>query len=637
MLDINTYTQNNFNNNILYLQKHHYNLYQKILEYENQILNNNLPEEFALDYINSCFDIVELSTERYLYAKQSSKLIEIMKKSVNFKKNENVFETFKILDKSSLRPAYNFAFELFEKYGDKTKELKHIYKFIFFGSGLHLEQIHKKVAAKSYLIVEDNIELFRLSLFTTKYFELAKEAQLFFAVDCDNNKFDTIAKIFLEKNFYYNQYIKFFESISHSENKLKQFHTLVVSQSHLNFFYTSILEQYTRPLNYLQNNYKFINLNSNSLKMFCKKQSAILVAPGPSLDKNIELINNSKEKLFIVALSATLSTLENANIQPDIVTHFDGFERSKTHFDKLQNKNFLQNSILLFSAKTPQSIVNMFTKEQIFFFESGTNYKEGFGELSAFCAGSATYLILMALKFKNIYLIGLDLALDEKTLKTHCASYSYSQKINENENENVLTFRDSIIEVEGNLQNIVKSTPNFKLSIDAINEITAGLKEEYQKIYNISNGARFCNIEPANSIELKSKKKNKSLKESKKYFQLNCKDKLSSKEQLFLSQIFELIQTKKTFIVNFSTFKHTDIASFEKSLIQLENDLCYCRERVCEVFSILFSNYLRYVYGFIFDSCNTKDITIDLNTIQLQLTQSLLDIIEKLEIHFKAR
>ena len=270
MLDINTYTQNNFNNNILYLQKHHYNLYQKILEYENQILNNNLPEEFALDYINSCFDIVELSTERYLYAKQSSKLIEIMKKSVNFKKNENVFETFKILDKSSLRPAYNFAFELFEKYGDKTKELKHIYKFIFFGSGLHLEQIHKKVAAKSYLIVEDNIELFRLSLFTTKYFGLAKEAQLFFAVDCDNNKFDTIAKIFLEKNFYYNQYIKFFESISHSENKLKQFHTLVVSQSHLNFFYTSILEQYTRPLNYLQNNYKFINLNSNSLKCFVK-------------------------------------------------------------------------------------------------------------------------------------------------------------------------------------------------------------------------------------------------------------------------------------------------------------------------------------------------------------------------------
>jgi len=632
MVNKNELITTNFHKNIGYLEENHHEIYEKIVAYEDYISQNNITENFRLSYENDGFDILNMQTNKYLYNKQSRDFIQIMRESVNFKKDENVFESFKVLEASKRLKGYNFVFDIFQKYGDKTKEMQHISKFIFFGVGLHIESITNKIDADYYLFVEDNIELFRLSLFTTQYFEIAKEAELFFAITTDEKEFATLGKRFLEEVPYYNHYIKFFESVFHSEEKLKEFHTLVVSQSHLNFFYSSILEQYTRPIHYLKQHYNFLNLNAPALKHFCRDKSVILVAPGPSLDENIEFLQVNSDKCFIVALSATLRSLEIAKIKPDIITHFDGFDRSIIHFEKLQDKSFMNDSLLLLSAKTPQEVVTMLDKKRIFFFETGTNYKQGFGELSAFCAGSATYLILIVLGFKNISLVGLDLALNQETLQAHSTGYSYKFEVDMQQDK--LSFRDTIIEVDGNLQESVKTTPNFALSISAIDEITLGLKQSYQTVYNFSNGAKFQNTQNIDDGSVSSTSQ-KSLIELSKEFQQNSACKLSKNEKEFLVDIYRVSDEKRVYIETFKFSHYRDADSFFIALTQLRNNLCSCNQKRCEVVSLLFENYTNFVYGFIFDAYNTNGITPDIKEIQALLASNLLDTVDEFAKHFK--
>ena len=72
------------------------------------------------------------------------------------------------------------------KYADKEKTtMKKLYKFIFLGVGLglHLTTIHEKLQSNVYFIVEEDLELFRLSLFVTNYKDMSSHgAQLLFSI-----------------------------------------------------------------------------------------------------------------------------------------------------------------------------------------------------------------------------------------------------------------------------------------------------------------------------------------------------------------------------------------------------------------------------------------------------------------------
>ena len=67
----------------------------------------------------------------------------------------------------------------------KKKRFKKIDKFIFLGTllGRHIPRIAQKVDAKMYLVLERNLEIFRLSLFTVDYTLLAKKGVVFSVMD----------------------------------------------------------------------------------------------------------------------------------------------------------------------------------------------------------------------------------------------------------------------------------------------------------------------------------------------------------------------------------------------------------------------------------------------------------------------
>jgi hypothetical protein len=482
MQDINQQITNTYTQNLAYLQEQHKYMLEKLSSFENALDNNHYQKRYELVFENGGFDIFIYETQSYLYQKKPIDFLKPLLQSINSSKTDNAF--------IALDPESPF-------YTPPQGDLVDFGKFIFFGigTGEHIEQIHNKIDASCYFIVEDELELFYLSLMTTPYYKIAQTSELFFAILETKEEFLNRSNIFLEQNYHLNHSIKFLKLPYFTEEKVEQFHTAITTQSHLHFHHQSILEQYIRPLYYLQNNYNFLNILAQTKAPILANLPVILLAPGPSLMQNIAYLQKHQKYFCLVALSAVLPILQKHSIVPDIITHVDGFERSKAHFDALPDlPSYLKDTPILLSARTPLSIAKLFQKEQLFFFENATNYKKDFGSISAFCAGSSSYLLLIAMQVKELYLLGLDLALDQKTLATHADGYLYTQQATQK--SDTLSFRDSIVYTKGNFSKELASTPNFLLSIKAINEITQGLKTPQQQVYNLSNGANFDSIEP---------------------------------------------------------------------------------------------------------------------------------------------
>ena len=630
--DINAIVIENYHKNIEYIKELHPSLFEKLSAYETTLDNASALQRYELSYEAGGFDIFDTQSSTFLYLQQSGKIRRAIQESVNFQKNENVFETFKLVDAPPA--AYRDILKLYSQYSNKEQTMKRIEKFIFFGTGLHIEDVHTKIRAKFYYIVEDSLELFRLSLFTTPYYEIAKVATLTFAIDAKQKEFQALSQKFLDDAFYYNHFIKFFSALHHNEAKLKAMHTLIVSQSHLNFFYSSMLEQYSRSLYYLHHNYNFLNLLDTQLHASLREKPTLLIAPGPSLEKNREWLKKNQQKFLIVALSATLPILYDAEIKPDIITHFDGFERSAVHFTKVKELSFFDDALLLFATKTPQSIVTLFEKKQLFFFESNTEFKKDFGSISAFCAGSSSFLILVALKIERIYLLGLDLAVEQKTLQTHTQNYHYNQT-EMMQSDDLLDFRNSLIERKGNFQERVKTTPNFAISIDAINAITTGFKEKQQDIYNLNEGAYFQNTLPLKpqEVQLPNIEKANLLNT----FSLASQDRLQQEEYNFLEEMLAYTTEVLQILTDYKAVKTTTQEELFAQLIDLENTICLCQQKHCELLSMIIENYAHFIYSYLFDLYNTQEINLTdkVNFIYQNILNSVEEITLKLETHLK--
>ena len=184
--------------------------------------------------------------------------------------------------------------------------------------------------------------------------------------------------------------------------------------------------------------------------------------------------------------------LEQHNIHIDIVTHLDEFNAAFKHFKNIKDMNFLSKTTFLLSATTSQSIINLLNKENIFLFESGTKYSKNSLKPSAGCVGSLTYQMLLLLDVKELYLLGLDLATDIETNKTHISTHMSSKTLSKDTEQ--LTYKQSLIPVEGNKHKEVFTTPHFKTSIDILNLSTNSFKKDYMNIYNLGDGAKFQNI-----------------------------------------------------------------------------------------------------------------------------------------------
>ena len=648
MHNINEIITNNFHDNISYIQTNHPELFSKLSALDSAIEHGHYREKYELVYEDDNFDVVEKSTNNYLYNKNSSTHATLASKSIDYKLNDNLFESFHkhiISDKELKRyekeppfehPMSGFApiMHYTQKNSQKNKTLRTIDKFIFFGVGLglHISSIHKKISSKVYYIIEDDLELFRLSLFSTNYKNIATDATLIFSIFENNNEFLVSATHFLETKNYYNHYIKYFHLLSHNSEKRNQFHIAIASQSHLLFFYNNLLTQYLKPLDYLFSEYQFLNKTFTLSDKYFDKKPFLLIAAGPSLQKNIKWLKKNHKNFTTVAVSATLSFLEKENISPDIITHLDAFEAATVHFKKIKSFKFIKKSICFFSARTPKEITSMFKKEQLFFFENGTQYKANSLKPSAPCIGSLSYQLLLLLKAKNIYLLGLDLAIDSKTGSTHSGSHEYKKTLGTKENafdNSLMTYKESLFEVAGNLDKKVLTTPHFQTSIFSINYFTSMLKEKDQYIFNLSSGALFLAIIPVNINKINLKLNNIDIvahlhKKCLDNASTNCdkNDIQNIKNKIINAKdIYNIIlMHRDTYKLNKKEYLNSLEALIIKTTANLEK---YELGRILDTY---FNYILSYIFDF-FNTCNLQDEDFHIKNIDKLLTNHILDIV----------
>ena len=265
-----------FKKNIAYFEKEQKLVYEKLAAFDAAVEGGHYHSKYDLVINEDYYDILELSSANYLYSSNSDEYAKKAARSIDFRKDTNVFECFRKmevkhedLDKyekvditqnnfSALAPILDYI----NLNKSQDINLERIQKFIFFGVGLggHILSIDEKINAELYFIVEDDLEVFRLSLFTAPYYKLAQTSQLIFSVFDSNQEFSQSAAVFLDTDFQNNHYIKYYPMLSHSEEKLKQFHLKITTQSHNLFYYNAILEQYLRPISYLKHGYNFLNL-----------------------------------------------------------------------------------------------------------------------------------------------------------------------------------------------------------------------------------------------------------------------------------------------------------------------------------------------------------------------------------------
>ena len=649
---ITTYTKN-----LAYFQKEHPEVYEKISALNTAIENGHYQQKYELQYKDEgYFDVYESVTKHYLYGANSLKHASLAAQSIDYKKYGNLFETFYDVEISeedaasyddvpivaSQYSASAHIINYHNRYASQDNTtMKKLYKFIFFGTGLgfHITAIHQKIQSNVYFIVEDDLELFRLSLFTTNYKELSTNgAKLYFSVFDDEKDFHKHADEFLQEMFIYNHFLKFFHILSHDEAKIKEFQKVVLGQGYLVFNYSPLTSGILRPLVHLKEKYNILDVSHPYDNLYLNTKPVLILGAGPSIHNNLEWIKVNQDKFLIVAVSALLSMLEEHNIKPSIITHVHGFDDAMPHVQKVKDMSFFDETIAMFSSFATPEFVSYFKKENVFLFQGTSEFKKSFGSFSSSNIGALTHGLLLRLGVKNSYLLGLDFALDPETGQSHTNTHAYSKKMNTNKTdykvEDSLSYSNSVITTKGNFResvNTILILNGFKRQCNLLSELYS---DEKNKIYNLSDGAFLEKTIPLHPEDVKLEE-SLDKKEIYKSLHQTC---MKNSENFLTDEDLEGIYTKLAYIRNIENIvqtyakrKYGNIDDFHYYLLDLYQDILSEKytDDALELNNVI-TMYIQYVSGFLFDLINTKELTNPkhhIKQINKIATQALLKLI----------
>lgn len=142
--------------------------------------------------------------------------------------------------------------------------------------------------------------------------------------------------------------------------------------------------------------------------------SAIIVSPGPSLEKNAHLLKEAKGKATIIAVSHSLEFLKSKGIIPDVILHVDPNVNIKGYFEGFP---FEKVDLLVVSATTAPDIFNLPTKNKAWLYANAF-YDSWLMELInkedytlwGSCVSVAALKLAYSWGCGNVALVGQDLA-----------------------------------------------------------------------------------------------------------------------------------------------------------------------------------------------------------------------------------
>ncbi|EFB5388927.1 motility associated factor glycosyltransferase family protein [Campylobacter coli] len=519
-------------------------------------------------------------------------------KLLNFIQNKtcsrfNIDENLNIYDKTHNVFMYENLEEEINFFYQSILEKTPRYPFVcIYGIGNAL--LIKKLAKhyKHLFVFESEIELFILAL---SVIDLSEELKVYKIVlfDCVAKDLEIqIAMIFDQQSIL--EYLSLYEMFISSHYYLKYYETSILSLNELciksasvairNADITCFLPLLTHG-QFLQNipsmleSIPFQRILSERKNKF---DNAIVVSAGPSLAKQLPLLKAYQDKAVIFCADGALSMLEKEGIIPDYVTNLDCRDLAMKFF---QNKENLKQSIIALECATHPNVVYSLKAENcMIILRNKALYQRfnlnDFGYIDTGTHVSHfSYTLALALGFKNIIMIGQDLAFD-KDGNSHSKGFSYGEQFSGE--KTVPTLKAQAYGGKGEvLTHITWNDYRVKL------EYLFACNEQKAKFYNATEGGARINfteelsfkeccekllIKEKPKFELpKSLTKNRSDKLLVKFKEKIQKDQENAKrfldDALALKQILENILSKDFLLpLEFLEKVYQNIENFNHSL-----------------------------------------------------------------------
>lgn len=668
MQEIELQALKTYQENLEYLKESHKALYKEISLFNTIIEDGIYTEQYALEYKDEgYFDIKELLTGEYLYKQNSIQQAKAMARMIDMKRAGAVFKGQKYayasekheeeIDKSELsfHNALWATIKLINyvsKYAAPDTFMNRVNKIIFLGTGLglHLQCIIEKLNARIVFIKEKNLEIFRLSLFVTNYKKLAESKSFHFSVTDDEVEERTNFLAFLDEGNNYNLNIKHIPFTLNYSSELQRLQTHVLSQSYINYGYSAMLLRFIDSPLYLSQGYSFINVtqryNTHKKNIFAKKP-VLLLYSGPSSSKNIEWIQANRDRFIVVSALSTCKLLHRIGITPDVVVHIDPGKKSALLFEGFDPKEYFKNTTILLASNVDEATVQKFDRSHIHFIEQGTLYKKGFGKLSAPSVGEYSYGLFLLLGAANLFMLGIDLALDSETFLTH-GDFHFGQTQGKLDSGSAsLNPRTSMEFIKGNLLEQVPTLSPYKLSVSQVEIFTQVFKQEYHHVYNLSNGAFLEGCEPLRFKDydwgqLEPLNRDEIQQQINDFFQEIGSDDFNEGDK---GQIrYQVKEAKKLqkHIKAFQKKKFANAEAYLNTLAKLSWDLSDMDLSTGSDLAQVYYEYFSIVLSYIFDLFNTKNLANPhkhVTQINAILVKQLLKIsnlyITKLESYLK--
>ncbi|EPU2994250.1 6-hydroxymethylpterin diphosphokinase MptE-like protein [Campylobacter jejuni] len=369
-------------------------------------------------------------------------------KLLNFIQNKtcsrfNIDENLNIYDKTHNVFMYENLEEEINFFYQSILEKTPRYPFVCIygiGNALLIKNLAKHY--KHLFVFESEIELFILALSTIDLSEELCSGKIYL-VDIEEERVDIQLLILFDmkdmfeylslyemfvNNVYYK---KFYEDIWHKADELCEKNIKVVIRN-LNSSLCIGFECYSHLLQNIPSMLESIPFQRILSQRKNKFDNAIVVSAGPSLTKQLSLLKAYQDKAVIFCADGALSMLEKKGIVPDYVTNLDFTDLAMKFF---QNKENLKQSIIALECATHPNIVRSLNAENcMIVLRNKALYQRfnlnDFGYIDTGTHVSHfSYTLALALGFKNIIMIGQDLAFDEEG-NSHSKGFSYGEQFN---------------------------------------------------------------------------------------------------------------------------------------------------------------------------------------------------------------
>ncbi|EOI4617181.1 6-hydroxymethylpterin diphosphokinase MptE-like protein [Campylobacter jejuni] len=426
-------------------------------------------------------------------------------KLLNFIQNKtcsrfNIDENLNIYDKTHNVFMYENLEEEINFFYQSILEKTHRYPFACIygiGNALLIKNLSKHY--KHLFVFESEIELFILALSTIDLSEELCSGKIYL-IDIKEERVDIQLLILFDmkdmfeylslyemfvNNVYYK---KFYEDIWHKADELCEKNIKIVIRN-LGLNLTISFQCYSHLLQNIPSMLGSIPFQRILSERKNKFENAIVVSAGPSLTKQLPLLKAYQDKAVVFCADGALSMLEKEGVVPDYVTNLDCRDLAMKFF---QNKGKLKQSIIALECATHPNVVRSLKAENcMIVLRNKALYQRfnlnDFGYIDTGTHVSHfSYTLALALGFKNIIMIGQDLAFDEEG-NSHSKGFSYGEQFSGE--KTVPTLKTQAYGGKGEvLTHITWNDYRVKL------EYLFACNEQKTKFYNATEGGARINF-----------------------------------------------------------------------------------------------------------------------------------------------